>query len=238
MGGLVVARSVRSDREEADTTREDRVCEAPGPGEDPAWASPARPAITSALAFLLMAASALLAVDGGVAHAIGCGLFRWDVKTLSDPDRRDVDFNARRTTVRRLRRLDSPGPYDGMPRTGPVEKHVYRVRAQVRLAKLEPDGDIHLVIAPPRARAKTMFVEFPDPRCVDKPFKRPQMRRARNRTLNNCGDLSLFSFTELKGRVRIRGVGFWDEVHGQIGVAPNGIELHPVLSIRGTCSHR
>jgi hypothetical protein len=32
-------------------------------------------------------------------------------------------------------------------------------------------------------------------------------------------------------RVRITGVGFFNHVHGQWGVAPNGIELTPVLSI-------
>ena len=29
--------------------------------------------------------------------------------------------------------------------------------------------------------------------------------------------------------VRITGVGFFDYLHGQRGVAPNGIELHPVV---------
>jgi hypothetical protein len=28
---------------------------------------------------------------------------------------------------------------------------------------------------------------------------------------------------------RITGVAFYDFLHGQTGVAPNGIELHPVL---------
>jgi hypothetical protein len=32
-------------------------------------------------------------------------------------------------------------------------------------------------------------------------------------------------------KVRMIGVGFFDRLHGQTGVAPNGIELHPVLSI-------
>jgi len=31
--------------------------------------------------------------------------------------------------------------------------------------------------------------------------------------------------------VRITGVGFFDYIHGQHGVAPNGIELHPVLGV-------
>lgn len=33
--------------------------------------------------------------------------------------------------------------------------------------------------------------------------------------------------------IQVSGVGFFDELHGQTGVAPNGIELHPVLSIQG-----
>jgi hypothetical protein len=32
-------------------------------------------------------------------------------------------------------------------------------------------------------------------------------------------------------RGSIVGVGFFDVIHGQRGVAPNGIELHPVLGI-------
>jgi hypothetical protein len=35
------------------------------------------------------------------------------------------------------------------------------------------------------------------------------------------------------GRARVTGVAFFDFLHGQTGVAPNGIELHPVLSV--TC---
>ena len=63
--------------------------------------------------------------------------------------------------------------------------------------------------------------------------KRAKMRSARQRMFRECGALSSSGFTDLRGRVRVRGVGFWDEVHGQTGVAPNGIELHPVLSFDG-----
>jgi hypothetical protein len=62
------------------------------------------------------------------------------------------------------------------------------------------------------------------------------MRAARSSMLNNCGLLSTSSFTKLKGNVTIVGIGFWDEKHGQTGVAPNGIELHPVLRFSGTCT--
>ncbi|MDP9331252.1 MAG: hypothetical protein M3P11_11515 [Actinomycetota bacterium] len=111
-----------------------------------------------------------------------------------------------------------------------------RVRARVIEAKIEDDSDIHLVISVPNARRHTMIVEFPKPSCVAKKFKRRAMRRARNAMLNNCGSLSTSSFTRLRGRVTVTGVGFWDEKHGQTGVAPNGIELHPVLGFSGTCA--
>ena len=37
--------------------------------------------------------------------------------------------------------------------------------------------------------------------------------------------------TVVNDHVIVTGVGFFDKIHGQTGVAPNGIELHPVLSI-------
>lgn len=39
------------------------------------------------------------------------------------------------------------------------------------------------------------------------------------------------SFQTTNVPVVIRGVGFFDFKHGQRGVAPNGIELHPVLDL-------
>src|SRR6059036_1361944 len=33
----------------------------------------------------------------------------------------------------------------------------------------------------------------------------------------------------MKSALTVTGVGFFDFLHGQTGVAPNGIELHPVL---------
>jgi hypothetical protein len=80
-----------------------------------------------------------------------------------------------------------------------------------------------------------MIVEFPDPACVDSPFKRTKIRRARSAMLDACGPISSSSFTDLKGKVVVSGVGFWDELHGQTGVAPNGMELYPVLAFAGTC---
>jgi hypothetical protein len=40
------------------------------------------------------------------------------------------------------------------------------------------------------------------------------------------------SWQDVNRRVNVRGRGFFDELHGQAGVAPNGIEFHPVTRIR------
>jgi hypothetical protein len=166
-----------------------------------------------------------------------CGVWRWDVKTLSDPLRTSVDFSAIPKNLLRLRRLTPPSSLSSTtPRLPGIERHTYDVRAQVIEAKIEDDGDIHLVIASRTYRHRTMIVEFPNPNCVASGFKRDRMRAARREVLDACGPLSTSSFTTLRGNVRIKGVGFWDEIHGQTGVAPNGIELHPVLRFRGTCS--
>ena len=53
---------------------------------------------------------------------------------------------------------------------------------------------------------------------------------ARTALLRSCGVPSDSSFTEVRGVAIVRGVGFFDTLHGQRGVAPNGIELHPVLA--------
>jgi hypothetical protein len=159
------------------------------------------------------------------------------VKTLSDPDRTDVNFNPRWTKVKSFRTRPRPSITFGTntPRHGFVEFHTWKLKARPIQAKLEEDGDIHLVISAPLAPAKTMIVEFPKRTCIASPFKRPKMVTARHQFLNNCGSVSSSSWLKLAGRVMIVGVGFWDAKHGQTGVAPNGIELHPVLNFQGDC---
>lgn len=91
-----------------------------------------------------------------------------------------------------------------------------------------------VVISAPSAPAKTMIVEFPKATCVHSAFKRAKIAAPRQKFLNNCGSGST-SWKKLGGSVTIVGVGFWDEKHGQTGVAPNGTELHPVLNFTGDC---
>ncbi len=104
--------------------------------------------------------------------------------------------------------------------------------------KAEEDDDVHLVIAQPGAPNLTMIVEFPIYGCTQgaPASARTAMRSARAALFRACGKPSASKFTHLQGAATITGVGFFDVIHGQTGVAPNGIELHPVLSFsRSTC---
>jgi hypothetical protein len=121
----------------------------------------------------------------------------------------------------------------------PREK-LHRVAARLVEMKLEEDRDIHLVIAVPNAPSKTMIVEFPDTTCngASSSPKKGKMASARAAIIAACGQPSSSHFTDLSGRANITGVGFFDIPHGQTGVAPNAIELHPVLKFTAaTCSH-
>ena len=60
------------------------------------------------------------------------------------------------------------------------------------------------------------------------------MRQARADLASACGGEAGSSPVTLTGTATITGVGFFDVIHGQTGVAPNGIELHPALTFAST----
>jgi hypothetical protein len=166
-----------------------------------------------------------------------CGVERWSVKTLSDPAASQVSFAHRATTVDFLRSRADPHARPSTPRLSGVERTTYRVSAQLVEFKREADQDIHLVIASPRSRLRTMIVEFPNPSvCAGAAgsAKRAAMLSARRSVIAACGLPPTSSFAPLRGSAAITGVGFFDVRHPrpQRGVAPNQIELHPVLAFR------
>ncbi len=181
-GGGGLLKTSRCDLVEHDTaSRTDRR-----PGCSPGKYPPAvrRASRSSALLSLLLALALWVVpiARAPEAAAASCGVWRWDVKTLSDPDRRDVDFTAQATRIDHLRKLDPPSSLSSdTPRLDGIEKQVFSVRAQVITATVEDDSDIHLVIATRGERRHTMIVEFPLAFCVAKRFKRTQMTRSGER---------------------------------------------------------
>jgi len=171
-----------------------------------------------------------------VARTNLCGIVRWPVKTLTDRAARLVNVHPRATTVSALLRL---APTNTYTRGRGVERTTYRIRARLVETKHEDDEDYHLVVADPRHSSQTMIVEFPANVCTRgaKSPRRRQMAQARAAFVRACGYPSSSSFHFLRGTATITGVGFFDAIHGQTGVAPNGVELHPVLrfSMKGSC---
>ena len=111
-----------------------------------------------------------------------------------------------------------------------------KLRADLKEMSEENDLDIHLVIAD--TTGQTMIAEFPSGDCqgVDHSTQRDAIGTARNALTQACGAPPSGTFNQLSGSATLTGVGFFDEGHGQQGVAPNGIELHPVLAVANlTC---
>jgi hypothetical protein len=153
------------------------------------------------------------------------------VKTLQDDAGKALDLSViEKTTVAALRtKPKQPGP--GASRGDGVESTFYEVRARLVSAKLEEDNDIHLVIKG-ITTSGTMIVEFPlAPTCTAGATTgaKARMKNSRNAFGAACGVPGVSAFTKLKGSATIRGIGFFDFFHNQTGVAPNEIELHPVL---------
>ena len=169
---------------------------------------------------------------------IACGVERWPVKILGDPMASQVKLTPHPSSVPALRRLRVPPSLPQKARNRPVETSSYRVHARLVESKFEDDSDFHLVIADPRT-GETMIVEFPALYCTltAKPALRRRMQSARSAFIRACGAPSRSGFDRLRGKATISGVGFFDFWHGQNGVAPNAIELHPVLGFSGSC-HR
>jgi hypothetical protein len=189
------------------------------------------------LALVIAITVGSLVLEASPAAALQCGVWRWPVKTLSDTAASQVDYTPKATSVRHLRTLSAPSSLsETTPRLKPVEYQTWTVRAKLVTAVMEDDHDYHVVIRVPTSPKKTMIVEFPYTSCngARQSSKRAEMKHARNQFESLCGSVGS-SFVDLRGRVTVTGVGFWDEIHGQTGVAPNGIELHPVLNFKGSC---
>jgi hypothetical protein len=159
-----------------------------------------------------------------------CGVERWAVKTLSDADRTRVNLRPVDATIEELAALPLGRAAPGHPRIAPVELTVYRVEGYLGGAFTEDDHDWHLVLFGLEDQRVSIIAEVPDP---------------------GCAGACMSGFAESYGRVRalveerlrqphpsdepilarVTGVGFFDRRHGQVGLAPNGFELHPVLAI-------
>lgn len=158
-----------------------------------------------------------------------CGVERWSVKTGTDADAGLVNLSSSSsTTIATMRGWPAPSPIPANNRVAPYETTQWVLNATLMQYKLEGDSDYHLVIQD--SSGNTMIAEIPSPNCVGagSPFG-PGITNSRNEF--DARYTATGSFQTANIPVQIRGVGMFDFLHGQTGVAPNGIEIHPVLDI-------
>ena len=160
-------------------------------------------------------------------EGVRCGVERWAVKVGTDDDAWSVDLTPLDTSVDTLINFPVPGSLPPRNRL-PEELLVYRLSdVTLTVYRRETDSDYHLVIDD---GGETMIVEIPHPDCVgaDSPFL-PGVQAARDwfdNTLTATG-----RFQNANVTTTVIGAGFFDFLHRQRGVAPNGFELHAVLGI-------
>ncbi|HET6331437.1 MAG TPA: PKD domain-containing protein, partial [Holophagaceae bacterium] len=180
----------------------------------------------------LLAAFAALSLGLSVPalQAQSCGVERWSVKTGTDADVGLVDLSAPQTnTIATMRGWPAPSPIPANNRVSPYETTVWVLNATLTQYKLENDSDIHLVLQD--ASGLTMIAEIPLPSCVGS--SSPFLNGITNaRAQFNAVYTATGSFQTANVPVKLTGIGMFDFLHGQTGVAPNGIELHPVIDIQ------
>jgi len=158
-----------------------------------------------------------------------CGVERWSVKTGTDADASAIDLgHVVPSTIADLTGLPKPASLPANNRIAPTETTVYSITATLTLYKLESDADYHVVLSD---GSRTMIVESADIGCVGPGSPLASgIQTARAKLDAQLTPTSSFKSANLP--VTVTGVGFFDFLHGQTGVAPNGIELHPLLDVR------
>lgn len=191
--------------------------------------------------YLATSKKAALQMDGGAEVLQAAVHQRWSVKTGADPGAQVLVGQApTATTIAAMRAFPVPAVLPQDARSPGVEETVWQLDATLSGYKRESDGDYHLVIED--SQRNTMIAEIPDPgQLAQGSFFAQQIAVARQAFDSQFGiheapaqleaavlGTSLVHVTEL---VTLQGLGFFDFAHGQDGVAPNAIELHPVISI-------
>jgi hypothetical protein len=151
------------------------------------------------------------------------------VKTGTDKDVEKVIVEPEPITIATLTMIAAPVNPNirKNSRYSPTELKTFEVTGVLKIIKHEADDDYHLVIRDRRGR--TMIVEAPEPSCAEGSRFIDQIQQVRQAIDDHFGAITTKRRPNIT--VTVTGIGFFDKLHGQDGVAPNGIELHPLVEI-------
>src|SRR5882724_8320397 len=157
-----------------------------------------------------------------------CSGESWPVKIGTDADASLVNLSSTSpTTIAALAGISVPSTLPDSARVQPTETTVWVLNATLVKYVRSFDSDYHMVISD---GTRTMIAEIPDPGCVGpgSPFA---AGIAHARAQFDAAFTATTTFQTANVPVQITGVGFFDHLEGQEGIAPNGIELHPIIDI-------
>jgi hypothetical protein len=158
-----------------------------------------------------------------------CSGERWPVKIGTDPDATLVNLNSpTATTIAALTAIAKPNTLPDNARIQPTETTIWVLNATLVKYAKSFDADYHMVFSDSAGR--TLIAEIPSPGCVG-PNSRFAADIAHARAQFDARFTATTSFQTANVPVQITGVGFFDYFEGQEGIAPNGIELHPIIDI-------
>ena len=147
------------------------------------------------------------------------------MKTGTDADAGLINLQSPTQTT-----IASPTNLPANNRIQPTETTIFQLHATLTEYKLEPDSDYHLILSD--GSGNTIISEMASPACVgSSSLLLSSIQNARSEF--DARYITTSSFQTANVPVTVTGVGFFDFLHGQTGVAPNGIELHPVLDVKG-----
>jgi hypothetical protein len=163
--------------------------------------------------------------------AVACSTERWAVKVGKDRDANSINLMPEDTTIAELSDLRAPPKPNTRPTTRfmPAEFKTFRIQGILTVIKKEADEDYHLVIQAEGDVEGTMIVESAAPNCARGGQFLDQIKEVRKTIDDMFGRITRKRKPNIP--VTVMGIGFYDPIHGQEGVAPNGIELHPILEI-------
>jgi hypothetical protein len=156
-----------------------------------------------------------------------CGTERWSVKTMTDQQANKVDLASEPSTIAALSKLAAPA--EATTRLEEVEFKTLELKGKIVVAKLEKDKDVHMVLQDGEDPKATMIIESVSPDCSMNSVVAAQIGQVRRDVEAKFPTAAVGGREEPNIDVTVKGVGFFDRIHGQEGVAANGIELHPVL---------
>ncbi len=162
---------------------------------------------------------------------------RWMVMTATDPGADGIVRVPVPATIEWL--LSQPRPNalsEASPpqaslhkRFAPVETTLWSVEAQVIEVNHTEDGDYHLILR--SSSGKTMVAELPDPRRMTHASRfAKDMTDARRYLVSSLQPGE--GVKEVNARMRIVGVGYFGRADPLESSARNGVQLHPVISLR------